>query len=733
MNKNSFKLLFVALIAGVAFASCKDENTVVDPENNPDRLFMPMFRTERNGISTSDRYYSGLVEGKKNDIIVYWYGVTGASGYRVKAIIQGRDFENPLDCFVDTIVGPDVLQMTFEDLQYKTGFRFAIKALSPKGEQYDSKWFGYGDGGHPDDYLGIDTDNRYPTPDVFWVEDVTMTSMRIVFNLKYTVNPNYDPTDPLNSEEDYLSHFEVDENGNYVVDQITVAPSADNPDLPSWTHTLTAEDKERGYVDVPEGTLTMNSVYVINGLNNNVVRYWDRLYNTSMIRMQGIPGDPILLAYAPDANDTISGAAALNACRIDTVLQNYMSDNTLAEGQVFELEPGKTYYFVNTLTMSKGFTLRCPDPNNKATVYLGLGFNKDGSPRTCNLSFGRNPNVGEMGGINVQAIIFDGINFTCENAYNFLERGPYNAGSGIGNYFINQYSQAMPFSLDAFEIRNCNFSKFVRGWIRTQGPNRKTISNFIVDNCLFYDSGVYDNNGRGYSWVDSDSNHNYGNLFNNFQMTNCTFIDSPRHDFLLERDNLAWPASVTYHINVSNNTFVNLSTRSNDRIIFDFDYLPANSSITCRNNLFVITRYDANDTRTLYQSGMDIRQNFETCVFDFANNYSTIVPTDDGRARTDGLFTSYAFSATNRGAGYSSGAYNKEGLDATKIKQGADGGLTPEELFVNPRPKATGGDDPNMHRYDLDGFYYNNTDKVRNSEIFKNNIGDPRWRKNVSQ
>jgi hypothetical protein len=407
-----------------------------------------------------------------------------------------------------------------------------------------------------------------------------------------------------------------------------------------------------------------------------------------------------------------------------------MSDNTLAEGTVFELEGGKTYYFVNTLTMSKGFTLRGPSDGNRATLYLGVGLNRDGSPRTCNLSFGRNPNVGEMGGINVQGIIFENINFTCDKAYNYLERAAFNAGSGIGNYFINQYSQAMAFSLDAFEIRNCNFSKFIRGWIRTQGPNRKTISNFLIDNCLFYDSGVYDNNGRGYSWVDSDSNHNYGNLFNNFSMTNCTFVDSPRHDLLLERDNLAWPASVTYNINVSNNTFVNFSSRSKDRILFDFDYLPANSSITCKNNLFVMVRYDDSDTRTLYQSGMDVRQNFETTKFDFADNYSTIAPAD-GLSRTDGLFTSYPFSATNRGAGYGNGAYNVGGLEATRIKQGADGGLTPEELFVNPKPKARNGDDPNMYRYDLDGFYYQNTDKVRNSEIYQKGIGDPRWRTNV--
>lgn len=89
---------------------------------------------------------------------------------------------------------------------------------------------------------------------------------------------------------------------------------------------------------------------------------------------------------------------------------------------------------------------------------------------------------------------------------------PASAGAGLGNYFINQNSQAMPFALESFEIRNCSFRNMIRGWIRFQGPNRKLMNKFIVDNCMFYDCGIYDNNGRGYSWVAGDGRNANTNL-----------------------------------------------------------------------------------------------------------------------------------------------------------------------------------------------------------------------------
>ena len=143
---------------------------------------------------------------------LYWYGVNGCAGYHLKAVIQGRSFDNPYDLIVDTIVGPEVVSMKEEDLQYQTGYRFAIQVISARGEQYNSEWFGIGDGAHPDDYLEITTLERYAVPDVLWVDEITKNSMRIYFNLL--------------SNGEYKEHFE-EEGGKYIMDQIKVDPSLD--------------------------------------------------------------------------------------------------------------------------------------------------------------------------------------------------------------------------------------------------------------------------------------------------------------------------------------------------------------------------------------------------------------------------------------------------------------------------------------------------------------------------
>jgi hypothetical protein len=709
MIKDKCNILLWAIFACLTCSSCNDDDNPVIDGDNPDREFMTLFRSERNGISTSDRFISGV--SGVNDIQLYWYGVDNCAGYHLKCVIQGRNFDNPYDLIVDTIVGPEVLSIKIEDLQYKTGYRFAIQTLSKRGPEYDSKWFGLGDGAHPDDYLNITTLDRYAVPDVLWVENITYNSLRVSFN--------------LTSDGKYQEHFE-EENGKYIMDQIKIEPSSDNPELPGKIIDLTDADKARGYIDVND--LVQNAVYIINGLNNNVKRYWDRLYNTNMVRMKGELGEPILIEHIFDPNDSIPGAIPLNACRIDTVLQNYMSDSNLAEGTTFILEGGKNYYLVNTITMSKGFTLKSNDPNNQPTVYLGVGTNASGEPLSCNFSFGRNAGNGEMGGINVQSICFQDINFDCDKAYNFITK-PASAGAGSGNYFINQSSQAMPFALESFEIRNCNFRNMIRGWIRFQGPNRKLVDKFVIDNCIFYDCGVYDNNGRGYSWVAGDGGNANTNLFRNFSLTNCTFIDSPRHALLSENGNLAWPSSTVWYIRMENNTFINFSTRSADRLIFEMRYIPSNSTIICKKNLFVMTRAGNDDSRTLYQAGMDIRQ-FTGLTFDFDDNYSTLRPNVSSH-KIDELFTSYAFSATNRGAGYGNGSLNVGGFEATKIKIGNDGGLEATDLFVDPNPLGKNGE-ANMHQHNLNGLYFKNTDKVRNHEIYKLGIGDPRWAVNVT-
>jgi hypothetical protein len=205
---------------------------------------------------------------------------------------------------------------------------------------------------------------------------------------------------------------------------------------------------------------------------------------------------------------------------------------------------------------------------------------------------------------------------------------------------------------------------------------------------------------------------------------------------------LAWPTGTVWNIDIENNTFINLNTRSKDRLILETRYAPAGSKITVKKNLFVHVRKGDSDARTLYEAGMRI--DTKDITYDFADNYSTTVPawstykasTDVKSTLKDGMFTSYNFSDTKNGAGYQKGSLNVGGYGETQIKFGDNRNenesdavgyqLTPEELFKNPQPLQANGH-ADMHRYNIDGFYYKTDAKVQAHPIITKKIGDQRW------
>lgn len=732
--------------------SCSDDKATGDDEYSSERLFMPMFRRYQNTNDGEDDPYRCAIASELtdcssnhvNDVMLYWYGVEGAESYRIKAKIQGTEWDR--DEVLDTIVSADVLEMLHEDLQYSVGYSYAIKAISPKGEAYDSKWYGYGDGSHQNDYMTITTGDRYDVPSVFWVENVTESSMRVYFD--NTAEAGYET-----SYSEFLDAGCEVVDGKYVFDEISIVPSADNPTLASLYHTMTAQDYANGYVDF-DG-LESNGSYIVTGQNNSVSRYYDRQYNKISVRMVGETGDPILIEWYCDPNDTILSqayASDLSACRIDTVLENYMSDNTIAEGQVYYLEGGKTYYTQSNVAITKGFTLETNPEDiaagkGRATVLLGVGStDADGNTaNTNNFMLCRNALSAAENGVMfvIQPITFNEINFSVHKYHNYLDKNGTDGNSDYSisaNYFINMYSQGLSFSLSELNVTNCTFSGMIRGFIRFQGPNRQVIEHFTVDGCVFYDCGLYDTNGRGYSWFAGPGNNKNSNFFQNLTITNNSFIDCPRHALVSENGNLAWPTGTTWNILIENNTFINFSPRSSSTshgLIFETRYAPSGSTIALRKNLFVMVRKGDSDSRNLYMKGMRI--DTRDISYDFSDNYATTVPDWTTTNLIDGLFTGYAFSDTSYGAGYQNGALNAGGMDEVRIKFGdnANGNesdavgyqLTPEELFKDPTPLATEGY-KDMYRHNVDGFYYNNTSKVTSHPIYTKNIGDPRW-KNV--
>lgn len=785
-NKILSLLLGFALVVGFVACSTDDTEYYESIKNsNHEREHMTHFRIENNGVSSSEPYYSSVVEGTRNDIQLYWFGVKDCAGYHIMAAGLNRDdeFQNPEEWILDTIVGPEVLSLRVNDLQYATMYRFGIQTLSKRGDEYNSIISGAAGGREWDDQVGISTRERYGIPECFWVENVTETTMRVRWNL----------TENTKLDNEAKAIYQVDENGQYIVDEILIEPSRDNPDAETIRIPFTEELRQQGYVDV-EG-LKSNYVYVVNGMNNQIERYWDRMYNTNMVRMKGDAGEPRLLKWEEwyDANDINTRAHQLQAARIDTLLKNYMTNNIdFAEGTVFELEPKKVYYLQNTVEVSKGFTLRCSDPDvapeDRPLVYLGIGWQKsvpnpdpetsslyptvtagcsieDGGdqtkPCTMNFAFSRNPGNGEMGGINVQSIIFEDINFDVDGAINYAENGW--KGSGTGNYFFNAASEtAMPFALEEFRVKDCNFRHQIRGWVRFKGAARKQILKFTIDNCMFYDGGMYQENGRGYSWITGDGTGTLHNILKEFSMTNCTIVDVPRHALISENKNTAWDPSVSWNVTVANNTFINFSGRSKDRLLFEMRYAPANTTVTCKNNLFVTVRKDASDKRKLYAAGMRIEGRTEATTYHFQDNYCTLRPdfvddklnkTDWGQAITDYYFSSYQFSHTSRGANNKAvaGGGNQptnggDPKEETKIKLLNDGtkNLLPVDLFEDPNPKSAEGEvgvhnDYRRHKINIDNEHISHQipDGFKVKAEYRHlmytaagePIGDPRWLK----
>lgn len=736
-------LYAMMLLTSLSFSACKDDATDGSGDGNIDREFMTMFRMDDNtGRGDSDPYrcQTVTVNGHNNSVHLYWYGVDGCAGYEIKYALQpnvssglATDWENPDNIIKDTIVGPEVLDIMFHNLEYDTDYRFAIRTLSTKGEGYHSKWYGYGGGRQWAEYTGLSTGNRYPVPEILTQSAPTKNSVRIYINPSYKeAVENYTESEP----NEFDSNFQVGDDGNFVMQKFRVKASSENPKAAvpaAWAdYDLTSADFERGYVDI-DG-LDESSVYIINAVNTNIPVEVDAVYNTLSVRTDGEVGDPILITHQVTPNDTLSESAggglvdisSYNAMRLDETFTNYIKDNSLAEGTVFELEGGKTYYFKNNMSLSKGFTLRTKPEDvatkGRAKVYLGGLWKEGNSVKSNNFMFGRQPQSGESFTLFVKSLVFEDIDFDCPLAEYF--NGSVN---GTGNYFINMYSNGMAVTLQSFEVRRCSFQHMVRGFIRVQGSKVKKFEKVLVEDCDFFNDGYYDNNGAGYAWVAGDGKQPKSNIFKNMVFRNNTFYDSPRTALFSDNNkNLDWPETVTYNITLENNTFVNYSTRTTGRYLFSMRYLPGGSVITVKNNLFVLTKDEA-DTRNLYMSGMDIRtlKGSGIVTFDIGNNWSTNNDLTNGQIFTQGAFNAKSNSA-GKWADYITG-----GIDAAAV---AVDDISATELFTDPNPKnyENGADATKRYWHDnMNGLYYKNTDKVKNSNIYKLGIGASKWRDNV--
>lgn len=758
----------------MAFAttSCNDDDTTIyTPADDLDRMPMTMFRKNHNtNVSNSETYACKVVDGTRNTVQLYWYGVEGAGGYEIRYGVESgltsgteEDWSNPDRLSGTYIVGPEVLHFEIPDLNYQTPYRFSIRVLHPdyiktgaNGQieiiesTKHSKWYGRGNGQQWEDYLGIGTSERYVTPNVIFASDKDFNSFNIYVDLS-------DKTGSMSQadKDTIAARFDKTPNGDFVAHTVYVIPDAINPDasVPAQFRDGYPIDqnalKENGGVIHVDG-LDENSTYVIRIQNKDRIFVnregktidVDSYYNDATIRTKGTPGDPILIKHKITDkiyNDSTwnVGEREYNCMRIDTIISQFNASPTLAEGQVFYLEGGKAYYFWNNTDINKGFTLETNPEDvaqgKRATVYMaGIADNqgKQNDTRTCNFMFGKNLGAGEVDApVQVENVVFRNIDFSVPKFQVYADR----KADGNGNYFANMYSGGRGITFDKLELDGCTFQGFVRGFIRTQGSKAKQFKQIIVNNCVFQNNGYFrTNNGGAYNFIHGDQSSVNNNIFTDLRITNNTFYDCQNSGLMTMGNNSQdWPADLHYNITVENNTFINFGTRAG-ALLFNFRFFPGGSSITCQRNLIVLAAAD-DDQRELKCIGSDFRtvNGSGVVTLKFKDNYS--VGCRDAHYKDNGIFTSNLFSATKN----SFGAF-KDGLvggDETDlfVKVGSTP-LKATELFSDPNPQhkqVNGENHPMDHRSTSDIYErlrYRNDAKVTSHEIYQKNIGDQRWK-----
>ena len=780
---NSIMLLLLAGTSSL-MVSCKDDDNNASGDTN--RQFMTMFICDNTRGKGSDYPYNSGLDGQYphgNTVHLYWYGVKDCAGYQIQMALQPKvsggseawaKVQGTSDLLLDSIVGPDVLDMVIKDLQYSTRYSYAIRALSKldqniKGDQssfaHASNWYGHGNGRQWQEYLQVETKLRYPTPGAIFVDESKTTETEMYVYLNRNVK---DLGLDLSTQTDkdklaaYYENFNIDETGNLGYSILTVNPSPNNPNATvddKWRrYQITEADFERGYIEVTG--LQANSVYVIDVIDPRVSVAVDAKYNTLTKRSDGKPGPAITLLHselmaqqstAPLIGSTESRATTFaqaeefNAAPLTPTLYDFISNTTYAEGQTYYLEGGKTYYIDGNDITCKGFTLATlPEDvaqGKRARVICGIGKNSNiysgtnGEQRqgsyTC-FMFGRQPEAGEGGEIRMKKLAFYNIDFDCPTSYNYGDNAA-GLGTVAGNYFFNMYPDGMAVSLDSLVIENCTFKRMIRGFIREQGANYKVWNHVLIKNNQFFDCGYYNQGAGGYCWI-AGINKPGSNLYKDMKIIENTFFDSPFPAFFSEentdneRDNGAW------YITFSNNTVINFNTRANGALI-KMRQIPDGSVYNVENNLFVLCKKPG-DQRVLEMWGADIRdvqlkadESPGHITLNFNNNWST----SNDLSPAGSVLTALPWTSTSNNFGK---LVKEETATLNGTLEVQVASVSATELMEQPCPPhvAATANDQNMHRADaLDGtantiynvnLYFKNTD----NEIYKNNVGAARWR-----
>lgn len=693
------------------------EAMVSTPDKVPFPLENPVFRSYSTVDTDSDDPALCNVSNN-NTANLFWNSVDGASGYRIKMALANdvssggaEVWEKAENILLDQTVDANTTQLSIPNLNYNTSYRFSIQALSPRGEQYNSAWFGYGNGRYWYAYLELQTENRYEVPHVVSVSDVTKTSMRV--NLNTSIAEDY--TD--GQQEGFRQHFNFvnAEKTQLRVDYLTVQAGGATPDavVPAVyaKYELSEADLARGYVDI-EG-LSASSTYIINAWDETIAAAVDACYNAVIKTTKGDPDAPMLINH-------VATDAEYNSMALDDILNEYIS-GAKAENQEFLLEGGKAYHISSNVELYKGLTLRTNPTDVAEGKRAKLYFLMPNGSAT-NFMLGRTSAIGESAlTLDIDQIRFLDLDIEVPQAKN------YGDGGATSNYFMNTYGSVMAFNLNLIEWKGCSFQGFIRGFFRLQGNNAKNIHNIKLIDSDFYNCGYYSVDGNGYGYIHTMNTNAGANALENVEVSGCVFYDNPQSNLITDNNkNIQWDSNVRWNIDVHHNTFVNYSTLANYPIIYTA-YIPGGSKLGFHDNVVILTKDAADENRAMRSAGWRVNKivggdNSELCTFNISNNWTT----NDDYLTNGQPFASYALNATNNAPGkWASTCTYPAGTDELTVH--LDQSLKATELMASPNPQHFKGSTPSAldHHTDtgIDGLYYQQTDKVKNSDIYKSGAG----------
>ncbi len=783
-----------ALLATFATFSCTDKDEA-SYEASSDRLMTPVFRTNRTiSKGGSDPFLCQVVG--RNAMQLYWSQVKGAKGYQIKASYEQSIANSPENWDDQTLLALDTIllgeeqdQLFLEDLMFSKTYRFAIRALSDRGEEHNSNWFGTGNLHQWTDMVYYDMLDKYRVPSIIAQKaNITKESFDLVLDRSYDKSGERKYTADELEEMSEFFNTTTDASGNKVwrADRLVIEPASSNPDakVPAeyqypglkLENSMFGAD---GIAMINVAGLDSNSVYNMytydelvfqekakKGLDKQKCLNYAQQNLDITVRTKGDPGEPIVIEPAPQDTmmyesdgSMLSINLPLKATSIQPLIEKFMDSNEYAENKVFYLRGGENYFVRGGLQVYKGFKLAThPDDiaagKGRAKVFLYypqvLDISGGSSPSPAFFMLSRNPIGSEnpMITIDIDKFVLEDLDFTIPYVRNIGD------GSKVvtNSYFMNMYSKGMGSTVEEISLKNCSFQGIVGGFYRVQANYGVRIKNFIIDNVDFYNGGYYSTSGRRYNWFHANPEANVNiNIWENFVMKNCTIYDNPlgymfNHN---KQQTIEWPADLHYNITLENNTFINLNTcNAGNSMIFNTRWIPGGSTFTVKRNLFVLTRDDNDTERTMVQAGCDIRtiNGSGTVTLDFEDNYSTNDNLTNGQIWSN---TSSAFDYTQKNT-FGSLAKN---YDVTWGKAGAEGltvkvaDISAKDLMVQPNPPHK-LDPSNPNHYDhvcdgIDGTVTNVDKEIRsdykpgmvdlhfknfNNVLVEKSVGAPKWR-----